>query len=225
MREFVDEVREQRARFVFPEGYEGRTVDSVITAFAEKYIQSVALHSVAVVISVLNWCSSIQIPTLFPIVIGQSTHPKQLNAQYIRTVLIPLLPELRSWGLKNGMLDNLAPAFQKIVAAWNNKILGPSPEPNPKLAAQLKDLAKWACTCGHCSMAKNFLTKTAGSSTSLFKIGAPRRRHLEQQLIAHATGLATFATIRTTPQGITVSVLCLRRMKLAHSARFTRCRK
>lgn len=217
VREFADEVRGQRARFVFPEEYAGRTLDSVIITFAEKYIKFVPAQSPAVVMHVLNWCFSVQIPSLLQVAIDQFTHPAKLNAQYVRTVLVPLLPELRSWGLNNGILDSLAPAFQKIVAAWNDKILGPSPQPNPSLATQLKDLAKWTCSCEHCSTAKKFLTKMAGSSTSLPRIGAPSRKHLEQQLSVHARGLATFTMIRSTPQGLTVGALPLYRKTLADS--------
>ena len=206
VREFVEEIRNQRSRFVFPESYTGRTLDSVIAAFAGKYIKSVVPHNVGVIISVLNWCSALQLPALFGLFIEQFTHPTKLNANYIKGVLVPLLPELKLWALQHNMLDTLAPAFSKIVVSWVDRVLGPSPLPNPALSLQLKNLARWSCGCTYCHITKQFLTTSPESSKSLIKIGAPNRKHVEQELAVHARGLATSTLIRQSPQGLTVSV-------------------
>ena len=209
VRVIAEELRANEALFVFPEGYTGRTLDSIISAFAQVYIKHIAPQSSPAIKAALDWCVAVKYPALASVVLETVTEPAKLSVQYINTVLVPVLPELRAWGHQHRLLDKLASGFQRIMAAWTDTVLGAAPAPNLTLAGQLKGLAKWACSCQYCTVARNFLTKTAGRSTSLQRIGAPSRKHLEQQLSMYARGVATYEMIRSTPQGLTVRRLPL----------------
>lgn len=200
----VDELRNQQNKFSFPEGYNGRTLEAVVLAFAQKYLAAIVLQHPEEVIRVLNWLSTTRLSVLYPVFFEYLTHAKRVTPAYVTKSLIPLLPQLRTWALQHGGLDTAAYAFQRIVAAWVDKVLGPPPPPNATLATQLKDLARWTCPCAECVQAKNFLTKTAAPSVALSRIGAPKRKHVEGFLSAHARGLATYDMIRGSPQGLSV---------------------
>ena len=96
-------------------------------------------------------------------------------------------------------------SFQRVMAAWTDKVLGAAPTGNAGLSEQLKGLSRWTCSCTYCNTARTFLIKTSGKSTSMTRIGAPNRKHVEQQLSAYARGVATYEMIRSTPQGLMVS--------------------
>ena len=203
----VDELRSQQDKFTFPDGYTGRTLHSVVLAFAQKYIQTFTPQYVRDVVSMLDWISSAQLTPLYCVFIEHLTHSTKLTPTYISNMLVPLLPQIRTWAVQRGLLDTFAYAFQRIVATWVDKALGPPPTPNPTLATQLKDLSKWTCSCHECVQAKNSLTKSAEAAVHLDRIGAPKRRHVEQYLSAYARGIATYSTIGGSPQGLRVSIL------------------
>lgn len=114
---------------------------------------------------------------------------------------------MRKWGEKHDQLDVLAPAFQRIMGAWMNKFLKASPSANVPLNEQLKTLKqKWTCTCSECTTVRNLPARGAQTSCSMEKTGAPKRKHVEGMLTLHAKGMATFSTIKTTPQGLEVRV-------------------
>ena len=202
----VDELRSQQGKLTFPTGYAGRTLDSVILAFAQKYIRAFTPSYPKDVITVLDWMSSAGLTSLYLVLVERLTHSKKLTPTYISNMLIPLLPQIRTWAVQRGLLDTFAYAFQRIVAAWVDNVLGSPPAANPTLAKQLQDLSGWNCTCHQCVQAKNFLTKTADPVVHLARIGAPKRRHVEQYLSAYARGIATYSTIGGSPQGLSVSV-------------------
>ncbi|OJT10004.1 hypothetical protein TRAPUB_13493 [Trametes pubescens] len=99
--------------------------------------------------------------------------------------------------------EAFAIAFRKIMLHWVQKVMGPRPPDST--ASLLAGLKSWTCNCDVCPPVRNFLTAKPEESNSWTRIGAPKRRHLETFLSKYAKQIATFAMIRSTPQGITVT--------------------
>lgn len=174
----------------------------MINTLAKRTAARVSIVTTTAIISALDWCISIGEAELTNDIVERFTSSSQASAQYINTVLAPLLPELQKWSTKNNRDMNVA--TRKILVAWTKNVLGPLPATNPGLAAQLNNLTKWTCSCGYCNNARAFLTKKEEKSTQFYRIGAPSRKHLEGHLGVHARSLATWDMIRSTPQGLNV---------------------
>lgn len=216
----TEQLRLHSSRFVFPQGYTGVTLDSLIASFARAYIQSLLFQAppsygyysggrpsnMNAILAALDWCITMKYPALFGTVVQQFTNQEKLTKQYLTDILVPFLPELWTWALKYSALNAVAPAFQRAMSAWTDVALGAPPAANATLATQLQGLARWTCSCEHCPTARAFLSQQGGPSTQLTRIGAPKRRRVEQQLLTHARSLVTFQMISTVPQGLTVSI-------------------
>lgn len=200
----ADELLAQRTRLVFPASYTGRTLSAVILTFAHRYATGPAPPTPQGVLDKLAWCLAVGAPALAQTVL---THLAAAEPSYFDRVLVPLLPLLRPWCAARAQPALLPPAVQAVAGAWADRVLGPRPPRDAALAQHLSAVARWACACTHCAAVRRFLTQTAGAATSLQRIGAPSRKHVEQQLALHARGLAAWEMIRTTPQGLTVHFL------------------
>ncbi|TFY70328.1 hypothetical protein EVG20_g2677, partial [Dentipellis fragilis] len=205
----VEGVRDNRDRFVFPVDYAGRSLDSIIRSFAQKYAQNVSFTTAQSVIAALNWCVEVEHPDLCHTIIERLTSSQIMEKNFISDVLIPLLPDLRKWASERGPghLDTLAPVFQNIVLAWFREVLGARPAPIPTLIAQLVSLRNWRCPqrCGYCPIVVRFLQEARPvRSLQVPHIGQPKRKHLEDVLLKHVQDAATFETITGRPQGLLV---------------------
>lgn len=197
-----EQLNEHRDFFVFPLDHPGPDVTSMISCLAQKYIAGANLDSTVTITLSLDWCKKMSLLQLCTVVIQRLCDENNLNAAYLDKVLLPFLPHLKKWGVANQW--DIKPAIQTILVAWVEKVLGPFPASYPSLDSQLAPLSKWVCSCPHCSSARAFLSKSHDHSKSLERIGAPKRRHLETHLSAHAYKLATWETINTSPHGIQV---------------------
>lgn len=198
----IAQLREKRALFVFPADYNGPTIESMVHVLAKRAAARVNITTIAAIIAALDWCISVGAPELTVDVAERLSSPPQANEQYISTVLVPLLPVLQKWSVKNHR--NMNVAIRNILVTWTEMVLGPFPAAGSTLAAQLNNLKWWTCPCRHCQNARIFLTKKDGRTTRLLSIGAASRKHLEGHLDKHARNLATWDLIHTTPQGLTV---------------------
>lgn len=206
----VDELQAQQARAVCASDYPGPTLEDVMFSFAQKYIADVPLEKPESVITALEWSRSRcpGRPALRVSVLQRLLESsKMTSAYYLKTLLLPLLPLLRAWGIEHGLLDTLSPVFREIALAWIVKVLGQPPTPNATLETNLATLpSRWVCSCDPCTTARAFLTTyTPGVTTKdLAGIGAKNRKHLEQKLAFHVRDMATFTMIATVPQGLQV---------------------
>jgi hypothetical protein len=158
--------------------------------------------------TVLNLCTKLKVPELCEEMFNRID---TINAQtesetLILNVLIPLLPQLRLWASQNNR--NVDSMVQKIVGTWT-KILGVAPTTDASLSNRLSVLARWTCDCQSCVNARNFLTKDASPTITLYRIGAVVRKHVEKYLTSHARGLATWDLVRSTPQSLSVGLSSL----------------
>ncbi|GJE87366.1 hypothetical protein PsYK624_034490 [Phanerochaete sordida] len=204
LRALIDELHAQRARFVFPQSYTGRTFDAVFAGLVQRFIALSTPPTSASIVGTLDWLRTLGAP-FWPQALARYVDPPGASAQYARTVLVLLGPALRHWGARHGLVRELGPALAALVRAWLRLVLGRAPPPNAALAGQLAALNRWTCTCVHCADARKFLTKGTERAKSMYRIGAPARKHVEGFLAAHARGLATCALVRSTPQGLTIT--------------------
>lgn len=177
-------------------------------------------------LAALEFCLSLQLPDACKFVIGRLLNPAKLDVKYIETQLAPLLPDMRALLVKYNQpltSEAFAMAARKIMLYWVQKVMGPRPPDST--ASLLGGLKAWTCNCDVCPPVRNFLTAKPEESNSWTRIGAPKRRHLEAFLSKHARQIATFATIRSTPQGITVCVNVVRLWAWTHHSARPRSRR
>ncbi|KZV95593.1 hypothetical protein EXIGLDRAFT_644081 [Exidia glandulosa HHB12029] len=137
------------------------------------------------------------------IVLDRLLAPRQLNATYISQNLIPAVDTICSLASTQHIplsTEPFASSLRQIMQLWIEKVLGP--KPNEKGA--ITTLGRWTCGCADCTPVVAFLTADVRRELRLERIGAPRRKHLEGYLGSYARSLATFETIRSTPQGLRV---------------------
>ncbi|TCD68473.1 hypothetical protein EIP91_010648 [Steccherinum ochraceum] len=203
VRSFIDELRSHRDKIVFPADHTGPTLESSITVLSKMYANSAPLTDHQVIGDALQYCLRINAMEACTLIIKRIVEAKSLSPTYVSKVLVPFIPELRRIAVQYNMLDGFAPAFQTIMLAWIEKVLGQKPKNDGR--AELASLASWTCTCAECNPIRKFLQSGAQQSTSLSSIGAPRRKHLEGYLARYARLACSWQTISTVPQGIQVT--------------------
>ncbi|KAI1793098.1 hypothetical protein LXA43DRAFT_1127543, partial [Ganoderma leucocontextum] len=213
LRAIMDELHAKRA-LLDPSGTK---VHPVLFRLLKKWVSIVNLtayspssyyggQSTKPAIPVLEYCLTLGLPEVCVIVTKRLLHPAKLDAEYIKNQLAPLLPDLSTLLVRQKVplsSPTFAPLFRTIMLYFAEKVLGPRP---PDTASKhLQALSRWTCTCDVCPAVRKFLTSEANERREWGRIGAPKRRHVEQFLNLHARSLATYTTIRTTPQGLTVT--------------------
>ncbi|KAL7285084.1 hypothetical protein ACG7TL_000176 [Trametes sanguinea] len=156
-------------------------------------------------IEALDLCFNIELPEACRLVLHRLIHPPKLDVAYISTYLGPLIPELRALLAKHKTpisAEPFASTFRTILLYWVQHVMGPRPLDTS--ATYIGALKAWTCNCHICPAVRTFLTSKLEESCSWQRIGAPTRRHVEIFLTRHAQAIATFDTIRTTPQGLQV---------------------
>ncbi|KAJ8072943.1 hypothetical protein PM082_019806 [Marasmius tenuissimus] len=160
----------------------------------------------ATILAVLDTCVDFGGQSALEVILKRVLAP-QMTSEYLRNTLVPLLPDLCQLAHWKGMAissEPFASTIRTIMNNWVNIILGMKPS---EAAAQplLARLQKYNCQDSNCVQVRKFLiTPNAQHSMELERIGAPARKHIEKELQTHAYGAATFETVRTTPQGLTI---------------------
>ena len=133
--------------------------------------------------------------------------PSFHNPEYIENVLVPFLPELRHILINNRIplaVEPFSAAFKSIIMLWTSKVLGLKPGDATK--ALVAKMQTHSCRCLHCTQVFNFLTASIDKTYWLNSIGAPKRKHVEQELSRYAQGAATWVLMNSRPQGLMVSM-------------------
>ena len=204
VRDFLEEIQAHVGSVTFPEGYAGPTLQTASAVLAKKYASVTAINTTAAVMSAMQYCLQIQAMEACTILIRRVVDAKSLTTQYISTVLVPFIPELRRLALQYKMLDGFAPLFQSIMLAWIEKVLGPKPKDDTLVL--LSRLGSWACKCTHCSSVRHFLGSSPNRELRLDRIGAPSRKHVEAFIHLYAKSACTYQTISRSPQGLQVCI-------------------
>ncbi|KAH9927874.1 hypothetical protein B0H21DRAFT_838291 [Amylocystis lapponica] len=138
-------------------------------------------------------------------IINRALEPMHLKGDYIDRALVPLVPELCKLAAKHQQSiasPVFTAIFRKIMSTWTDTVVGPKPPDPSVLIAAIK---QWLCSCATCAAVRTFLTLNVQRSQTWPRIGAPTRRHVEGFLSKHARAAATWETVRSSPQGITVN--------------------
>ncbi|KAJ8075198.1 hypothetical protein PM082_019526 [Marasmius tenuissimus] len=199
-------------------------ITAVVAEMAKLYAQKVALpasrqiagHPYGIcgngnlsagVLAILDTCSKLGGVQVLEVVLKRVLEPK-MTSEYLRNYLVPLLPGICQLAQREGVALSSQPfssAIQIIMNYWAILILGAKPDEElyQRLFAKVQ---RYTCTQPNCVAVRRFLTMpNAERSMKLERIGAPARKHIEKELQTHAVGAATFDTIRSSPQGLTVS--------------------
>ena len=153
----------------------------------------------------LEFCLSVNTPDTCAVILTRLLHPPKLDGKYVQEYLAPLVPELRAFLVKHKQpltSPVFAPVFRSIIQLWIQKVMGAPPPDTPSVYMQ--QLQTWGCSCSICKPVQQFLISSPHGAQSWPRIGAPNRKHLEAYLLRHARAVATWDTIRSVPQGITV---------------------
>ncbi|EJD55214.1 hypothetical protein AURDEDRAFT_118417 [Auricularia subglabra TFB-10046 SS5] len=155
---------------------------------------------------VLTTCVKVDGMECAKIVLDRVLHGAH-STQYISDVLIPLIEQLAAFAREHRLSlsgEPFASAIRQIMSVWLDKVLGAMPDESLSRSL-LNTLARYTCTCEECKSVRTFLTTIPERVLTLDRIGAPKRKHVEQQLSSWARGAATYDFIRTTPQGLKVT--------------------
>lgn len=195
------ELHAQREHFPLPADYNGSSLQDTISSLARMYASDVKLTDKPAILAALQFCASVDRASLCTGML----HTACTTAHLSKT-LLPLIPEIHLWAVAHGALDAITPVVQRIVSEWMDKELGDPPVPDAVLDRAVVKLADWTCACEACAAARTFLMDDPDESVELKEIGAPVRKHVERELLAHGQELAGFQTVYTVPHGLLVSI-------------------
>lgn len=202
VRDFIEELRAHANRIVFPSGYSGPTISSLVTGLCKKYARTVEPSSTQVIKNALELCLGINELDAGTILMQRTVEPSRWNAQYV-TNLIPLIPDIRRLSqLHKVPHPGFSFVLQAIVLAWISNVLGPKPK--DKSSSHLARLDPWKCNCGDCATVKAFLKNSSQEKRILDRLGVPRCRHLEEHLVLYAKAACTWQIIASTPRAMSV---------------------
>lgn len=220
----LEELQPRIKQLILPTSYQGPTLPEIVTSVAKKYAHFASINTTEAIIVAMDCCIRMQAldgiwdllnrvlePTKLKELTGPSySHysPYVVGAPqgntYADRVVLPLVSQLRQLSIKHNMLTALSPAFRQIARTYTQKVLGHIPSANPE--KRLAQIRRWTCSCVPCNGIRTFLLNKPDRAISLQRIGAPTRKHVENNLNQYVTSEgATWRTITTSPQGITVS--------------------
>ncbi|KAH9934631.1 uncharacterized protein B0H18DRAFT_1180741 [Fomitopsis serialis] len=224
--DFIDQVRKRKDRL--PPSSSGVSVDSIITEAVRQAIQQASFTKYTPTaypyysytttsansthqnrtrtLELLRLCLTTGNKASCSLVFKRLLDSSFNTREYVENVLIPFLPELRQFLTTNRIALSDAPfnnVFKSIVMLWANKVLGP--KPTEMANSVITKLQSHGCKCAHCVQVFNFLTSSADKSCRMERIGAPKRKHVEQELNKYARTAATWSMIPGSPQGLTVT--------------------
>ncbi|KAH9842664.1 uncharacterized protein C8Q71DRAFT_876807 [Rhodofomes roseus] len=219
--DFIEQVRNRRDRL--PPAECGVSADSIITEAVRQAIQRTSFTQYAPpsiysyyasssannrtrTLELLRLCLTTGNKPLCSLVFKRLLDSTFHREDYIDNVLVPFLPELRQFLTTNHVAPSEEPfnsAFKSIVMLWANKVLGPRPSETANTI--ISRMQNHGCKCLHCVQVFKFLTANADKTCRLERIGAPKRKHVEQELGRYAQTAATWTMISGSPQGLTIT--------------------
>lgn len=174
-----------------------------------KYNES--LHHVKVMLDALEYCLKMKAPEAGAILLRRFLNARRMESGYVKFYSGPLLCELQKLLQKHKLRASspeFVPLLRSLLLEWVDKVLGP--KPTDTVPNQLQTLGTWRCDCIDCPQVRQFLSSDP-EQTKLFPVlGAVRRTHLEKFLRNHAMSIATWWTVQSRPQGLTVCLFPLR---------------
>ncbi|TFK46617.1 hypothetical protein OE88DRAFT_876433 [Heliocybe sulcata] len=208
MRRFVEEVHNRRGEFASAQGAEA-SLSPLTTDLVDYIIGKAVMVSPASAIEYLDFCLNTGNPASCVRVIMRLLNPGvTVSDAYIKQSLVPFIPELRRFLIRHKLSPTTEPfssAFKAIMTAWLNKFLGPKPS-EARMEQIIASVRRLDCSCLDCRSVVKFLGNrdSTQSVLTLSRIGAPKRRHVEQYLGRYCSLAATWALVSGSPQGLRV---------------------
>ncbi len=171
-----------------------------ITELSKHAVARIDLTSARRILGELDWCIQVNAPDLCDDVLKRALNPSVAGRRYIEDILVPLVPDLRQWGIKHGR--SMDSTLRKIVVIWKEKVLGAS---DPAIADRLNELKiKWTCYCEWCREVRNFIVNPNETSTQE-PLGFKGCKHVDTYLGLYARGLVTWTKVKSTkPHSLSV---------------------
>ncbi|KAF7789411.1 hypothetical protein EIP86_000355 [Pleurotus ostreatoroseus] len=219
----LEALKPRLTQLVMPTSYQGPSLLDLMLSMTMTYSQCVSIDTTEAIISGMDFCIQMQALDGVWTIIRRVLDPSKLRERtpvpcssycdaspedsvfYADKVVVPLMSQLRQLGLKHNMFDTFVPAFRQIARAYTQEVLGPFP--SGTIDERLAVIRHWSCSCTPCTQVRMFLLSDSKRSITLLKIGAPSRKHVEDNLYRYVTAEgATWSTVRTSsPQGIMVT--------------------
>lgn len=94
LRVFIKEMRAKRHLSAFSSGYTGHALPFMISTLTKKVTVSASIASSQHILDGLDWCVKQGVPELYADIVRRLY--AQIDQHYIKAVLVPLVPRLRS---------------------------------------------------------------------------------------------------------------------------------
>ncbi|KAL1741386.1 hypothetical protein HDZ31DRAFT_45534 [Schizophyllum fasciatum] len=207
--DFFQAIRDNEAKIPVPDG--GPAPNLLVARVLQFIIDQASFTSYdnqMKAISLLKLCLQHDQYALCDSVFARLLNESFINADYVQNVLVPFIPQLRQFLISNRKPPWTKPfdaAFATIVTLWAKQSLGPKPVDPP--AHILVGLRKHTCHCQVCADVFKFLDKSEAKSHRCERLGAPKRKHLENELGKFARGAAEWSVIDSSPQGLKITKL------------------
>lgn len=187
---------------------------AIIRSLVETMVAKTKLVNHTTIVTLMDYCWQTNNANVCTALCWRILDHTFLTVEAINRVLMPLLPELVKFvarhklGLRQLVItdDPFRTVFKNVLCAWGSKVLGAKP---PDASARLALAQKNTCPCAECRKVVEFMTgKTIERVLHLARIGALKRKHVEGNLDRYGgASVASYSTIRSTPQGLSVSPL------------------
>ncbi|KAI0796338.1 hypothetical protein BC629DRAFT_1504956 [Irpex lacteus] len=169
------------------------TWQAKIAELAKHAVAHIDLSSARQILDALDWSIEMNVFDLYDEVLKRTLSPSVAGRRYIEDVLVPLVPDLRQWGIKHGR--SMDSTLRKIVVIWKEKVLGAS---DPAIADRLNELKiKWTCYCEWCRGVRNFIVNPNETATQE-PLGFKGCKHVDTYLGLYARGLVTWTKVKST---------------------------
>lgn len=192
------ELYELQPQLVPPEGLSSCSVQDVISSLVDKYVTTTPAASSSQVLEALDVLVQVRAYDMALKYFKDKVFTQGASAaELLESSITSMRRHIERQG--PGVLAHLC---QSILLQWNNVVLGEKPSSN--ITGTVSSITRWTCTCAHCVKAKNFLTREPDRDLRLERIGAPARKHVEQEMNKLTKLGATHELLKTSPQGLVV---------------------
>ncbi|KAF7332515.1 hypothetical protein MKEN_00133700 [Mycena kentingensis (nom. inval.)] len=162
----------------------------------------------AVYIAAMKRCYATGGAAAFTTLAARILQPQTLDASYVREILVPLLPELKTLATAYPTPLAASPIYavvRRIMALWMSLVLGKQPDPN-HIRVFAQHIRQLTCRCTYCVQLHAFLRASDKSSLNMARIGAPNVNHVSKEINRRMPGVAlSLETVPSAPHGLIVT--------------------
>ncbi|KAI0720055.1 hypothetical protein C8T65DRAFT_736222 [Cerioporus squamosus] len=221
IRSIIEELQ-QRREVLDPTG---DALDAVLKRFVQRYSSTVPLdvrssnsygygpattsrvNAAAAFSDPFDFCARMDVGEACCQIVSRLVKQLSGNHAQLRDLLYCLIPDIKYALSRYGRSVSspaYAPIFRDVLVLWVDTVLGRRPA-SEAATTQLKKVDGWKCACQHCREVRTFLREEPEKTKTWGRIGYRVRQHLEKELGRYCWSCASWKTVSTTPQGISVT--------------------